>query len=247
MDQFDKGQFEHFHEVERDRYFWQTGNPVIVRKEKELLDDLNSDNDNLILEVGCGEGANICNSFKGNKIVGIDYSLNRVRFASGQLKPKCRHANFICSDAYYLPFLNQSFDSVFCKDVLHHLAHKKAVIAEMLRVCKNGGSISFIEMNGSTNLIGRLFAALIKDERGMITLKAKEIESFLKDCGAVNIQVKMKQPLLLYRVVFHYKLIFAELSKVRPLVTMVELLDVFLGKIIPKYFWGYLNIYAEKK
>jgi ubiquinone/menaquinone biosynthesis C-methylase UbiE len=99
-DGFVSSQREHFGSVEAGRFLWQTRNKAIKRLESCLLGDVSSYR-GLVLEVGCGEGANIRNLLDGGaecEIIGLDLSLNRVEFARG-----ASDAAFICGDALNMP------------------------------------------------------------------------------------------------------------------------------------------------
>lgn len=84
-----------------------------------------------VLDVGCAS----CISFPlfdPEKYVGVDFTLQFLKIA------KENHASVVCGYALQLPFANQSFDTVFIKDVLEHLSPDayKLVIAEMWRIAK---------------------------------------------------------------------------------------------------------------
>src|SRR3989338_9514893 len=74
------------------RFFWQTNHVYLKKKEKELIATLRNiilnNNYSKILEVGCGEGANILNLNLKNEIIGIDYSKGKINFAKKQKKKK---------------------------------------------------------------------------------------------------------------------------------------------------------------
>jgi SAM-dependent methyltransferase len=45
-----------------------------------------------------------------------------------------------------LPFVDDSFDVVFCRSALHHLTDPVAAVAEMGRVCRRGGRVVVSDM-----------------------------------------------------------------------------------------------------
>jgi SAM-dependent methyltransferase len=47
----------------------------------------------------------------------------------------------VCSDVELLPFKDQSFDVIFCKETLHHVGDLGLALREACRVCKIGGAI----------------------------------------------------------------------------------------------------------
>jgi SAM-dependent methyltransferase len=49
-------------------------------------------------------------------------------------------------NAEALPFVDESFDLVFCRSSLHHFAHPETAVAEMLRVCRSGGRVVLLDI-----------------------------------------------------------------------------------------------------
>jgi ubiquinone/menaquinone biosynthesis C-methylase UbiE len=45
------------------------------------------------------------------------------------------------ANAHSLPFVDASFDLVFCRSALHHLGDPQQAVAEMVRACRPGGRI----------------------------------------------------------------------------------------------------------
>lgn len=54
-------QMQRFSWAETNRFLWQTGHPYVSLMEKKLLETVEDMLGNLVLEVGCGEAANIIN------------------------------------------------------------------------------------------------------------------------------------------------------------------------------------------
>lgn len=93
----------------------------------------------LVLDVGCGPSSWL---FRLNlHPVGLDLSLPYVKQYSQN-----GHIGVVGS-AGGLPFVSESFDTVFTIGLLHHLSDKLAgqSLREMLRVCRAGGSLVVID------------------------------------------------------------------------------------------------------
>ncbi len=108
-------------------------------KDKDLLDIhrelAGTSKDNLILEVCCGTGVVGKSLFcQGSKIVGLDISLSMLEKAKNKLQ-LCVNGN-----VQQLPFLDETFDIVVCRQAFHFLETKR-VVKEMIRVVKRGGKI----------------------------------------------------------------------------------------------------------
>ncbi len=95
-----------------------------------------------ILEVGCGQGANLWFLANEGFVYGIDISPSAVRKAERYLEEAYNvRANLKVADVRELPYKNQCFDVVIDCATIQHLTfrdHKKAY-AEINRVLKLGG------------------------------------------------------------------------------------------------------------
>lgn len=102
-----------------------------------------------ILDLGCGEGRHVIGAafyYPEAKIVGVDLSVDDLQ------KAKTRHREFkpdyvdncgyLNADAKALPFANHSFDHVVCSEVLEHIHDYEAVLREIYRVLRPGGTLS---------------------------------------------------------------------------------------------------------
>lgn len=96
----------------------------------------------IVLDIGCGAGRflNKLAAAYGTEGVGLDISERQIKLNS-KYNP---HNNRYCvGDAEKMTFSDSAFDFVLCLDVLEHLAHPTACIAEAARVLKKGGLALF--------------------------------------------------------------------------------------------------------
>ena len=105
--------------------------------------------DSLVLEVGCGVGAQtaiLARNNPGARIVSIDLSRESLVKARRNLRAE-GHENeaFMSADVFDLPFESESFDHVFVCFVLEHLSDPRRGLACLKRVLKEGGSVTVIE------------------------------------------------------------------------------------------------------
>jgi SAM-dependent methyltransferase len=96
----------------------------------EYLNDKVSMSDR-VLDVASKDGSHM--DLIPAKTINIDIAFNSV---DGETE-------FIKADGGQLPFKSDSFDFVFCNQVLEHVPHKRALIFETSRVLKNGGEAIF--------------------------------------------------------------------------------------------------------
>lgn len=124
-------------------------NPWRVQFSNDIIKKLRiNPHGKMALEVGCGGGIlteEICKM--GFITTGIDPSEESLRTASN-------HANANGLDIKYdkgvgeqLPYADNSFDCVFCNDVLEHVQDLPKVISEISRVLKPGGVFFYDTIN----------------------------------------------------------------------------------------------------
>ncbi len=91
-----------------------------------------------VLDLGCAFGFTTLKlARKGYQTVGVDNSAHYIALA------KRRHptGEYILCSAEALPLSNASFDGVLFLDVLEHVKNEQAVISEIRRVLKPGGTL----------------------------------------------------------------------------------------------------------
>ena len=92
----------------------------------------------LILDNGCGTGT-LMEFLPTKDIIGFDIS-------SGMLnKAKKRMNILVRGDSQRLPFKDETFNTIVCRGVLHHLQDTKEGVIEMYRVLKKKGEIVILE------------------------------------------------------------------------------------------------------
>ena len=93
-----------------------------------------------VMDLGAGEGGSV-DQFRtaapGCRWVGVDIA------DSVESRARTRDdAEFVIFDGVHLPFDDLSFDLVYCKQVLEHVAHPVPLIAEVARVLAPGGAFA---------------------------------------------------------------------------------------------------------
>lgn len=106
-----------------------------------ILKYLGVRNSEHILDVGCGAG-NMLGCIHTGSLYGIDLSSFLLELAAKRLGTR---ANLQKANAEAIPFDDNTFDKVFCSEVLEHTLRPQRVIDEMHRVLKTDGicAISF--------------------------------------------------------------------------------------------------------
>jgi ubiquinone/menaquinone biosynthesis C-methylase UbiE len=103
-----------------------------------------------VLSVGCGPGVilgAICALYPSVRGTGLDISPDRIEEAMRKNQDNPR-ARFVCGDAHAMKFRAGSFDVVYCRMLLQYLQEKERAVAEMVRVCKPGGTVLLQDLDG---------------------------------------------------------------------------------------------------
>lgn len=245
------GELQRNHHInpERGRFEWQTTDPFICQKERELLAPIAEGEAKLALEIGCGEGANIVNLRSLGwraEIVGLDFSVGKVRFAHAQ---QIANSHFGVGDALSLPFGEETFDLVFCRDLLHHVRDRFQAVREMIRVCRPGGRLLIIEGNGK-KWTNRLFALVEPAERGMRESSPVKIEGMLRRLEEHSlrlIDLHTVEPTNLFRVLLHHRYGFSTLSHRGWVRKTLKVFDRIQKGWVPKRSGAYIVAMAQKE
>ncbi len=102
-----------------------------------------------VLDVGCGPGTfttYLAESVAPGEVTGLDLDEDFIAHAASKAKaagtPGLR---YVVGDAYALPFADASFDGVTSYTGIGVLSDPSKAVAEMVRVCRPGGSVSIAE------------------------------------------------------------------------------------------------------
>ncbi len=138
-----------FHDIEAASYDLQ--HDEITIGEKETAENIfskffPSHPKHKILDVGSGTGfvpSVLCNrGLAGSMLVCTDISMQMLRRNRGKNGDSgALRLSFVNLDTDYLPFANESFDSVILSSVLHHLLNYRQSLKEIDRVLVPGGRL----------------------------------------------------------------------------------------------------------
>ena len=143
-------------------------------------------NDSKILDVGCGKGK-LLSLLSGSKKFGIDNSksmLNTARHSDKKYK-------IIISNAYSIPFKNNSFDFVYSVAVLHHIVSIFKVqecIKEIIRITKTKGTIVIWDHN-SKNLYWKLLFKRIPWDKEVRIVRDIEYEKLVASMKVSSMKI----------------------------------------------------------
>ena len=146
------------------------------------------------LDVGCGQGNTtrlLSEIFGPTECIGIEYDPALVEFASTR-PDNPKGVSFQRGDVTQLAFPDASFDVVFCRYLLIHLADPMAGVREMMRVVRPGGyAVAFeadfvVELSDPDSqalaLINRVWNGLFQNPKA-----GRKLVRYFRQAGALRI------------------------------------------------------------
>jgi len=116
----------------------------------------------IVLDVACG-AAHAAEQVAPTvrQVVGLDLTRALLDLGAERLR-EAGITNVLLQEgsAAELPFLDASFDLVFCRAALHHMPDPSGAVAEMARVCRPGGRVVAADMVAPSAEVREAFDAL---------------------------------------------------------------------------------------
>ena len=235
MRAFERLQRSYWRSADETRYAWQTRNPVLAVREAALARRVLVRAGERLLEIGCGEGANLHHLREAGALrFGVDYSGAKTAFAR-----RATDAHTVTADATRLPFTDGAFDAVLIRDVLHHIGDVDGVLREARRVLRQGGRLTLLEPNRASPFI-LLQAALIPAERGVLRSTTAALVATLERAGFRVTARGHDHPFPIERILLHPSFGLPRLGE-QPLVAWaLGAADAIARRLLPERAWMYL-------
>lgn len=103
-----------------------------------------------VLDVGCGPGiilGELAELEPTVRATGLEISSDRAQIAAKKHAHNSR-ITFASGDAHAMQFASNSFDFVYSRMLFQYLPDKQSALAEMVRVCRPGGSVLLQDLDG---------------------------------------------------------------------------------------------------
>lgn len=142
---------------------WATGNFAIVGSRTMLAGEILCESagvrpNNDVLDIACGAGtAALAAARRFANVTGIDYVASLIELANSQAEVEHLDATFQVGDAESLDFPDAHFDVVLSMFGIMFAPNQTRAAAELLRVCKTGGTIGLISWTPE-GFLGQLIA-----------------------------------------------------------------------------------------
>ena len=137
----------------------------------------------IILDAGCGPGI-FSKALAGeNEVIGLDFSLTMLKLA------RTCDLTAVQGDVTVLPFKDNTFDVIYCTEVLQYLNTPDELLTEIMRTLKKGGNLLISFPNAHSilrNMIGMVFGLLRCFREGR-KLKRYSIVDIVTTCRNVGL------------------------------------------------------------
>ena len=157
-----------------------------------LVDMAGVTDESTVLDLACGPGIVACEFAKHAKhVTGIDITPAMIDQAkSRQSENKLETMSWKVGDVTKLPYPDNSFTTVITRYSFHHFENPKAVLAEMIRVCKAGGTVLVADVVLPADKIEKYDALeLIRDPSHVHALTHDEMESLISSSSLSNVKI----------------------------------------------------------
>ena len=151
----------------RQQQAWAAGNYAavaarIVSIAERLVDAAELDAGSRVLDVATGSGnAAIAAARSGCAVTGVDYVPELLEHGRARSAVEGFEIDFVDGDAERLPFPDASFDAVISVLGVMFTADHERAAAELLRVCRPGGSIALANWTPSS-FVGEMFRTVAR-------------------------------------------------------------------------------------
>jgi len=133
----------YFNEIQHKRYYLEPHIPLIANFKAFRGRD--------VLEIGCGIGTDAVQFARdGARYVGIDLSPASVQRSRERFRLLAIKGQFEVANAEKLPFTDDSFDHVYSFGVIHHSPDTDAIVREIYRILRPGGTFCVMVYNKSS-------------------------------------------------------------------------------------------------
>lgn len=120
---------------------------------KELIQELNIQNNDKILDVSIGTGLSLEFYPPDTKITAIDINPRMISHCKKKADRQKREIDIYLADAKCLPFQDSTFDKAVVMYGLSAIPNNQKVLSELKRVLKSGGYIGITDMLRPNNSI----------------------------------------------------------------------------------------------
>lgn len=188
--------------------FLSPGGPDEIRKIVEEVDFAGKE----VLDIGCGTGGIglfLTEQFDPASFTGIDVENGLIVRANAEAEKRGLQdkAQFISVEPGPLPFDSSTFDVVFSKDAMIHIADKESLFQEIFRVLKPGGIVAACDWMSSTDgpFSEELKTYIALEDLGFGMASPARYEAAMNAAGFRNVRMTDRNPWYKQQVAEEYE------------------------------------------
>ena len=172
-------------------------NPVIASQDRaaQLVSAVQPRPDDRVLEVATGPGyvamafATCC-----REVVGVDLTEAPLKIAEKTRQERgLTNVRFETANANQLSFADATFDVVVCRFAFHHFPEPQHVLGEMVRVCRNAGTVAIEDLVVSEHPERAAFHNRLENLRDPSHTAAMPLSRLLTLFAATGLEVERVQ------------------------------------------------------
>lgn len=201
------------------KYWEQSGKGKALLAENAFITDsqriIIPPEEALVLDVGCGNGDyGLAWAKAGAMVVSYEYDAGRLKTISSKMTENNLRVNLINGDAHLLPFGENIFDFIICRNLIEHVDRPQRLVEEIIRALKPGGKIILSAPNRLSaqqficdehyrlpfvsvlpiNLADFIVTKLFKYEKNYTVRKIPSFYMIKKWFAPYNVKMEMLQP-----------------------------------------------------
>jgi len=176
---------------------------------RAIIDGLNLRKEESILDIGCGEGTvtrHIAEQVPEGRVVGIDISEEMISLAKQE--QQLSNLRFECQGAESFA-LNETFDRVVSFNALHWVRDHSALLTQVKKVLRPGGTLHFLMVSGGDERIGEVFerepwkSEMQSLEERFFNYTAADYHALLKEQGFTEVRIEKPKLIHTFRDLDH--------------------------------------------
>jgi SAM-dependent methyltransferase len=145
-----------------------------------------------VLDVACGPGLVACPLAQvARHVTGIDLTPAMIEQAQAKQRASgLANLTWLVGDAVPLPFPDAAFSVVVTRFSFHHFLDPRAVLAEMVRVCRPGGRVAVIDVFTSSPEQAEAYNRVekLRDPSHVRALSLEELTGLCRDVGLRDVE-----------------------------------------------------------
>jgi ubiquinone/menaquinone biosynthesis C-methylase UbiE len=147
-----------------------------------------------VLDLACGPGMIACAFAEvAHHVTGIDLTPAMIERARALQESKVRtNMTWQVGDVSPLPFSDATFSLVCTRYSFHHFLDPKAVMAEMVRVCRPGGRVVVVDVFTTSPQQAQAFNAMekLRDPSHVRALSLEELTGLFDEAGLQSVRTR---------------------------------------------------------